>query len=382
MTTTRILAGGFCASAVALGLGRFAYTPILPMMALDATTGGWLAAANNGGYLIGSLWAGTIRGDRARHLILDLGLALVALSLAAMAVPVGPWGWALIRLVAGIGSALVFILSAALVLPFLAGRGQGRLAGFKFGGVGLGITLAGSVIAASGGWPMAGFTGAPTAWAVSGILCAVIAVIAHWGLRPLRTDETANGGARHAPGLPFSLMWLGGAYACAGFGYIVTGTFLVVVVRAAPDLADWANLAWVVVGLAAVPSAAAWGWIAERKGHARALIAAHALMAAGTLLLGLTHHPAGILMSALLYGGTFLGIAGMAVAFGRAITPDRATWVVAMLTIGFSAGQIAGPVAAAALAQIGGWPLALGAAAAVTAAGVPMLVIGGRRRPV
>ena len=374
MSLARILVGGFCACAVSLGLGRFAYTPILPLMGIDTESAGWLAASNNLGYLIGAVWASWASTERQRHRLLDFGLALVALSLAVMATTRDHTAWTLIRLAAGIGSALVFVLGSALVVPRLVRMGRAKLSGLHFGGVGLGIVLSGSAIAATGAW--AGDAGA---WWAAGGICAVLSAIS---FLCLRHPSQPPGGPAPAPAkpVPFPLPLLAASYLCAGFGYIITGTFLVVVVRATPGLTPWANGAWVVVGLAAIPSAAAWGWIAEHKGHAPALGAAHLLMAAGTALLGLSGHPVAVFLAALLYGGTFLGIAGMAVAFGRAITPDHPARTMGILTVGFSVGQIIGPVVAAKLAESGGWTPALLCAAAVTLAGAPMLTLGEIRR--
>ncbi|MCA1908422.1 MAG: YbfB/YjiJ family MFS transporter [Magnetospirillum sp.] len=374
MSLGRLLVGGFCACAVSLGLGRFAYTPILPLMGIDTESAGWLAASNNLGYLIGALWASWAPSEKERHRLLNFGLALVALSLAVMALTRDSLAWNLIRLAAGIGSALVFVLGSALVVPRLVQMGRAKLSGLHFGGVGLGIALSGSAIAWVGSW--AADTGA---WWAAGGLCAILSATSYLCLRHLGKPQTGQVPPPTRP-VPFPLPLLAASYFCAGFGYIITGTFLVVVVRATPGLEDWANWAWVVVGLAAIPSAAAWGWVAEHKGYAPALGAAHILMAAGTGLLGLSGHPAMVFLAALLYGGTFLGIAGMAVAFGRAITPDHAARTMGILTVGFSVGQIVGPVAAAQLALWGGWTPALLMAAAVILAGTPLLTLGEIRR--
>jgi MFS family permease len=372
--TTRILIGGLSACAVALGLGRFAFTPILPLMqaahGLDTQGAGWLAASNNLGYLIGAVWAAAVRTEAGRRRVLGWSLVLVPASLAAMALTDSVVAWNLIRLVAGIASAWLFVLAAAVVVQRLAELGRARLAGVHFAGVGLGIVLSGTLT------PQAGDdTGA---WWLAATACALLAALS-W--RMLAGAHVRPAAAARAPRpVPFSLPLLTAAYFCAGLGYIVTGTFLVVVVKATPGLEGFGNLAWVAVGLAAMPSAAAWGWLAEHRGYPLALILAHIVETAGTVLLAVAGHPALVLLAAALYGGTFLGIAGMAMAFGRAITPTRAARTMGLLTAAFSAGQIIGPVAAAAIAARGGWSPALLAAAAVLAAGVPLLVMGGSRK--
>ncbi len=54
-----IALAGMVSLGVAMGIGRFAFTPILPMMladgVLDLPAASWLASANYLGYLVGAL---------------------------------------------------------------------------------------------------------------------------------------------------------------------------------------------------------------------------------------------------------------------------------------------------------------------------------------
>ncbi len=368
------------ACAAAIGLGRFAFTPILPVMlaefGLSAQQGGWLAAANNLGYLIGAISAGWVGDDRIRHRLLAIGLAGLPLSLGLMAFGHSEILWAGWRLLSGIASAWVFVFAAALVLPRLAELGHARLSGLHFGGVGFGIIVAGLMV----GWAAARF-GAPGGWAMAALAAGGMTVTA-W---PILRDLHGHAAASPSPSLPpstFPFILLALAYFCEGLGYIVTGTFLVVVVKATPGLSGVANLSWVLVGLAAWPSALAWSWLAERKGYVRALILAHLTQAAGMALPALSDHPAMVLGGAVLYGGTFMGIVGMALAFGRKIAPGHVTRGMGLLTAAFGIGQIIGPVVAAWMAAWGGWSGALLMAAGVVLTGVPLLAAGaviGRR---
>lgn len=373
--TIRVLLGGMLACAVALGLGRFAFTPILPVMQAEHGFGtqaaGWLAASNNLGYLIGAVWAGWVRSDGARHRLLGWGLAVLVVSLAAMPLTASELVWNLIRLVAGIASAWVFVLASALVVPRLAELGHARLSGLHFGGVGIGIILSGAVIA----WA-ANAAGANAGWWLTAALAGAMAAVSWPALR----DAHPKGAAAATPPKPvrFPLSLLAAAYFCEGLGYIVTGTFLVVVVKGTPGIADYANLSWVLVGLAALPSAAAWSWIGEHKGYLPALVAAHLVQAIGVALPALVPHPALVLLGAVMYGGTFLGIVGMALALGRAIDPARPARTMGLLTAVFGIGQIIGPVLAAWMAGWGGWGPALVMAAATVLAGVPLLLAGER----
>lgn len=387
--TKRVLFGGMLACAVSLGLGRFAFTPILPVMQIEhgmgAELGGWLAAANNVGYLIGAIWSGMAKTEAQRRRLLALGLLTLAISMAAMTVTSDMLAWSVIRLAAGVGSGWVFVLGAALVLPCLAESGHARLSGLHFGGVGLGIILSGLVIG-----HMAQSEGANAAWWATAAIATGMSVLAWPGLSAAHTHGSAapHAAAAAAPakggGFPMPMLMV--AYFFAGLGYIVTGTFLVVVVRQNPDLAEYGNVAWVLVGVAAIPSTAAWSWLAEHKGHRQALMAAHLIEAAGVALPALSNHPAAVLTGAVLYGGTFLGIVGMALAFGRALTPATPARTMGLLTASFGSGQIFGPVLGAWLARgPGGWNVALLTASGVLLFGMALLGMGGgfrrRRKP-
>lgn len=370
----RLLVGGLLSLAVALGLGRFAFTPILPVMqaeyGFDAQGSAWLAASNNVGYLIGALWAGWARTDAGRHRLLSLGFVLLILTLALMPATASPLVWNGLRLIAGIASAWIFVLASALVVPLLTHAGHARWSGFHFGGVGFGIIFAGLVV----GWTV-NRLGADAGWLVTAAL-ALLMTLVSWPI--LAGAHVAAAAAPPPAPSPsrFPMGLLAAAYFCEGLGYIVTGTFLVAVVRQTEGLADYANLSWVLVGLAALPSAAAWSFLAEKHGHLKVLVAGHLIQSVGVALPALSHHPAAVLLGAVMYGGTFLGIVGMSLAFGRALNPAGAARIMGLLTAVFGIGQIIGPLLAARLAAAGGWGPALLMAAGVVLLGAPLLLAG------
>ena len=121
-----------------MGVGRFAFTPLLPLMQDDAglslAAGGYLAAANYLGYLVGALWAARpARSSRAIH----ASLLAIALTTAAMGVTHTLAWWLLLRFAAGVASAWALVHVSAWALPRLAGGGV------LYSGVGTGIALAG-----------------------------------------------------------------------------------------------------------------------------------------------------------------------------------------------------------------------------------------------
>jgi MFS family permease len=137
---------GMLTLAAAVGIGRFAFTPILPMMQTDAglslEAAGWLASANYIGYFLGALSAIWIRVSAA--IVIRSALVAIVFLTAGMGIIHDQFAWLVLRGLAGIASAWALIFASAWVLQFLATREKEGLSGIVFGGVGLGIVLAGS----------------------------------------------------------------------------------------------------------------------------------------------------------------------------------------------------------------------------------------------
>src|ERR1700730_1878874 len=156
----RLVLGGLLAMAAALGIGRFVYTPILPVM-LDAlgwtkVDAGLIASANFLGYLIGALLAaGKIFSANPRRWLLA-ALLVSAVTTAAMAAPSQMHAFIALRLLGGMASAFVIVSASTLVLERLAAAGHGDLAAVHFAGVGVGVMVSAAavatLIALGGGW--------------------------------------------------------------------------------------------------------------------------------------------------------------------------------------------------------------------------------------
>jgi MFS family permease len=275
----------------------------------------------------------------------------------------------LLRVLGGGASAFVLVFGSSLVLDRLALSGRGKLAGVHFAGVGLGIAASALLV---NGLEAHGF-GWRALWLASGLLAAV-AVPAAAALVP--AHEAAPGADRRADSrLPPGLAALSLCHGLFGFGYVITATFLVAIVRTTPGAAALEAVVWLVVGLAAIPSTALWGRGGARWGVLPAYAGACLAEAVGVLAGGLWITPAGTLLASALLGGTFMGITALGFAGARALAPSQQHRSFALMTAGFGVGQIAGPIAAGWLLDRTGSfaaPSILAAAALVVGAGLAM----------
>ncbi|MGW2959043.1 YbfB/YjiJ family MFS transporter [Streptomyces sp. NPDC001220] len=349
MTTTSAwthVARAGAALAAGMGVGRFVYTPVLPLMhaqaGLSAGAGANLATANYAGYLVGAL-AGTLVPALVRsRAVLRGSLLLLTATLAAMPLTRSTAVWEVLRLLAGAASALVFVIAAASLLHHLRGH-PAHLPGWAFGGVGAGIALSGLlvlVLRSVADWRAAWWAAA----ALAGVLAA-----ASWNLRPEDAPPVPVSGSRTTAR---THRWFGAlfvSYFLEGVGYIVAGTFLVAAIgQGSPG---WVGSgAWVLVGLAAVPSSALWARLGRRWSRPGLLLTALTVQAVGIALPAVTGSTAAALGSAVLFGATFLGVSTLALATGAHLRFPRS---VALLTAGYSVGQILGPLVVAPLLRHG-----------------------------
>ena len=364
---------GALALAAAMGIGRFAYTALLPptQRALEAGDGvaGLLASLNLAGYLAGVLWARQLAASPRRSAALRAGLGATVLATALGALTTSVAAWAALRLAAGVASGLTFVLASAIAIEAAA-----PAAGLLYGGVGLGMALSGAVAALVP--ERLGF-GLP--WLALGGAAALLGAPAWFRLAPVPPPPLRAGApsASH-PGMGFAR--LAAAYFLEGLGYIVSGTFAVAAVRRTPGLEALAPWTWVLTGVAAAPSALVWSGLGRRLGVRRALALAHLIQAAGMALPAASRTPAAALAGAGLFGATFVGIVTLAMLAGRALAPASPGRVVGTLTAVYGVGQMLGPLLAGALAERLGDPRpAVLAAAGVVAAGGLLVAPGPRR---
>ncbi|MBW4092383.1 MAG: YbfB/YjiJ family MFS transporter [Proteobacteria bacterium] len=370
----RAALGGLVALAVGIGIGRFVYTPILPpMMAalgLSPFAAGLVASANFAGYLVGALLAAGGRLPGGQRAWLLGGLWASAITTAAMGLTRALPAFLALRFAGGAASAVVLILVSAVVLERLAEAGRSDLSALLFAGVGTGVAASAVLVsllrAAGDGWA--------ALWLASGGLSAVGALAAGW-LVPAADARPPAAAARPLAGEPpprdRRLLRLALAYGLFGFGYVITATFLVAIVRGDSALRPLEPVVWVVFGLAAAPSVALWTALARRTGIPAAFALAALTEALGVLASVTWPSRAGVFLAAVLVGGTFMGLTALGLVRGRELARGEARRVLALMTSAFGLGQILGPTFAGALSdRLGSFlvPSIVAAAALATAA--------------
>lgn len=344
----RAIFAGFAVLMVAMGIGRFAYTPILPAMERAARFSpafwGLLATVNYAGYLLGAI--GAARWPRgASRLTAVYGALLVSVvTTEAMGYATSPIAWAVLRGLGGVASAGVFVWISSVLLDWMAALGRTEWAGLMYAGVGTGIILTG--VATPGLLAWGGWMGA---WRGLGVIALLLGLLARWSMpTPPVAQAAARTEGRHAgtedrddESPPFWRLLV--AYAIEGCGYIVMGTFDVSLLSHLPGLRQWGMWSWTFVGLAAAPSAWGWSRLARRYGSRRVLLWAFGLQAVGVVLPVLWPTAVSALLSALLFGGTFMGIATVALAAARVHAPADSARAIGAMTVVFGVGQMVGP---------------------------------------
>lgn len=371
---TRLLVAGCLAMVVAMGIGRFYYTPMLPLMqreyGFDAAVAGLIASANFGGYLVGSIAASMLAPGVTRVWVFRLALIGSVATTAAMGLTDSTPMWIALRTLSGIASALAMIAGAGMVAEALAKIEEPGRIGWYFGGVGLGILVSGMLAQFAGGglsaaqmWLLAGGIGVL-------LLPFIFRELIERELEP--RPHRASAGRRRPR--PLRLWPLFVNYTCEGLGYSVFATFIVAIVKARPQTEAIGDWVWVVVGLAGLPSTVLWTALAERFGFTVSLILAYVVQIAGVLLPAASGSGLAALAAAVMFGGTFLSITALTLPLGRHGAGGRGF---AVLTAGFGAGQMLGPVIAGYMVTLGyGFRAALYGSAAVLAFGLAVLIYG------
>lgn len=344
LTKIRVYIAGICSLIVTVGVARFSYSLLLPVMqegaGLTDLGGGWLASTNFMGYMFGVLVAASMHNLNYKYNLHRAYLILSVVTSAAMVMTTDITTWAILRFLAGICASGGFIIASGLVLKSLVKNNHRAELGIHFAGAGLSIVITSLLFEAmqvlSADWQQQ--------WLALSVLAIVFAVPA-WLWMPHPSTESKNQETvkDNPPSKTFkSLMML--AYFCAGYGYAVSSTFIVDIVESTKGLQGQGGFVFLLIGLAATPAALIWDRIARRFGCLRTLIAAYLLQVTGIILPALNDNLPAAIISALLFGGTFIACVSLVLTMAGKFFPSDPAKFMGTMTLSYGAAQIIAPV--------------------------------------
>jgi predicted MFS family arabinose efflux permease len=367
----KVLLAGIFSLILMLGVARFAYTPMLPILQAQAGLsdylGGWLATFNYMGYMSGALIAASISDLQLKDRLYRLGLIVAIITTAGMAITNNIYIWSIMRFFAGLSSAAGLLIGSGLILNWLMRNNFRSELGIHFSGIGLGIAFCAVVVelmAVSFDWKELWWL-----FTALGVLLAIPAWC--WLPRPDTSGMTISGAelVDKPPSKRFLYLMLS-AYFCAGYGYVISATFIVAIVDRQESLQGLGPMVFLILGLSAAPACIIWDHIARRVGVLTALLLAYIIQIFGILLPAVSESTVAVILSAVLFGGTFVGIVSLVLTMAGRFYPTKPAKLMGKMTLTYGVAQIIAPAITGNLAErLGNYDLGLWIAAAVVLLG-------------
>lgn len=363
----RLSLAGLCATLIGNGIGRFAFIAMMPALIqsgwFSQADASFLGVATLVGYVIGAAWSDTLARRFSSATLLRVSMLACSLSFFACAIEGAgmPWYY-LWRTAAGVCGAVLMVLPAPVILPMHHPSLRGRASGVVFSGIGLGAALSGALVplliagvgvaVTIGGsaFPVFALQGVTGAWFGMGVLCLLLTALA-WKPWPLDAAQPQS----IAAALPAATgqwpedirrtVWLiVAAHGLNAIGYLTHTMFWVdYVVRELGMTLATGGMYWAMFGLGAAIGPMTTGWLADRFGLKRCLIAAFAVKAFSALLPVLSSSASALLVSSILMGIFTPGIVALVSAYTLSCVGQehhRRAW--GMATSGFAVAQAAG----------------------------------------
>lgn len=336
-----------------IGVARFAYTPLLPVMqdqaGLSIAGGGWLAASNYFGYFTGALVAASISSLTLKDHFYRTGLILAVLTTVAMGLTESVWWWAFWRYIAGLASACGLLIGSGLIMHWLVSNNMRPELGIHFLGLGGGIAMVAAL-----GELMLGQFDWRSQWYIYTALATVLAIPAWLWLPKPNLSGVTNSGEQIADRPPskafYNLMMI--AYFCAGVGYAVITTFIVAHINQISG--SGGALAFMLLGVAAAPAPMMWDFITRKTGYINALALAFIIQLIGSVLPFIEATAFWAYAGALLFGSSFVGIVSMILTMAGRFYPTKPAKMMGKMTLSYGVAQVLAPAAGGLLGDISG----------------------------
>jgi MFS family permease len=323
---------GLCGSLVAVGLARFAYTPLIPSLIqahwFSSAQTVTLGAANFAGYLVGAMSGQPLAAKLSNRTALRLLMAIVTVAFFACAWPLSVSWFFFWRLLSGISGGAIMVLCASSILPHIPVPRRGFVSGMIFLGLGLGIAASGTLI------PQLLHSGLRDTWMGLGVLALVLTAVSWFGwpasnppapqLAPVPAYKAHRGGP--------ALRVLYAQYAANALGLVPAIVLLVDYI--ARGLGRGAGVGagyWVLYGLAAIVGPVICGNLGDRIGFRAAYRAGLAMQGAAAATLAMTGNPFLIGVGTVILGVFTPGIVPLVLGRIHELVPhdhieQRAAW--------------------------------------------------------
>ncbi|MDM2923083.1 MULTISPECIES: MFS transporter [Citrobacter] len=332
---------GMIVLTLGMGIGRFLYTPMLPLMLHEGlftfSQLSIIASANYAGYLVGSLLFsfGIFSAVNKLRVSLLASALLTVMLIFLMAKVTQPEIILLIRFLAGVASAGMMIFGSMLVLqhthnPFVIAS--------LFSGVGMGIFIGNEYVIAGVSCAL----NSHVLWIGAAIISAILFVIL---TMLLPKDKHMISPVKAVAGAESDIQWwnLALLYGLAGFGYIIVATYLPLMATGVGNtfLADHI---WSIVGLAVIPGCYGWLW-AARKWNILSCLSVNLIVQASCVVMAIfINSPLLLTISCIGFGGTFMGTSSLVMPLARKISAPQKINLLGLVTLTYGVGQILGPL--------------------------------------
>lgn len=352
----RAVSGGVVAMFLAFGVGRFAYTPLLPLMqeqaGLAVDMAGYLASMMYLGYLVGSIVTTKTLSKFGAFSLLCFGLIVLVFGSWAMSIGDIFIHWALVMFCIGVSSAAIFLSTLSLVLKVFLDYGAGWLTAFLYTGIGVAIVLIGLTvpeISLSFGWQ--------GAWGFVALTALVGGIVCLWLLTPFSRNQQSGPSSEAAwvvPGAKRAASFLIAAYFLSGFSCTIAGTFMVAILADFPGLQGHAYIGWILVGAMVIPSCIVWPLVASRVGEVKTTALLLAILALSNLIVVVWQSPGGVLLAAGVFGSSFLAIPGLVLGKLGQLAGNKKDKVTGVATIIYGLSMVFGPSVGGLVAKLTG----------------------------
>ncbi|MGH9735184.1 MAG: YbfB/YjiJ family MFS transporter [Candidatus Acidiferrales bacterium] len=333
---------GFAALLVGIGLGRFAYPPLIPALIkqrwFSAPQADYLASTAMAGYVVGALIAGHRLWKPGPSFTIRASMIAASASFVTCAAPL-TFGWFFLwRLLAGVAAGFLMVTAVPGIIARTPPEQRGRASGIIFTGIGAGIAAAGALI------PVLARRSLPAAWVGIGIASFVLtfAVWQYWPRLALPFEEQLTDPRSMRFGMPIAL--LVAAYCGAAAGFAPHSVFWVdFIARGLHRGLTSGGHYWILMGVAAAAGPTIAGSVADRVGFSLSLRCALSLEAVGVGLPVFSHAVASLAMSSVLVGSMSMAIVTLAAGRVSELVPvsgQKQAW--SWMTTGFSIVYAAG----------------------------------------